>query len=539
MKKNLLLTTFVAMAVCGQLKAQQLLGVANSNFAGINGLPMNPASIVDSRLGFQLNLVAFDVNLSNNYMRYNAPNSIIKMLRNDGEFDDTYLEENFNGKPKMFTTSMDFRGPSFMVTLSPKHSLAFTTPVRGAFQGNNISENLAKLIDTKETDDLLNKVNDGNEFSLNGNLNQEYGLAYGRELYNTGKHVLKGGLNVKRVTGIYSSYLVNEDLRFKLTERTDANAEPYNVLEIENINTRYGYVTNDDFSIEEITNTDDPVELARNMGKWLTNGGALGKGWGMDLGFTYEYRPQIDNYKYTIDSVQYLNHRKNKYKYRLGISLMDVGGVRYKSPDVHSLDISRQRVEIDFRDFEDLEKPEDATEVLNESFGIQPSDIRNSFRTGLPTTLNINLDTRITSRLYVSTTWIQSLRGKTAVAMRQNSLLALTPRLEYKMLELAMPISLHNNYSVFGVGAMVKLGSFFIGSDNIGGALNVGKPYGANVYMGVSLLALKREIKKAPKAKKVKTQPSTPVVVPAPATTPASDSTATPQPIPVPTPVKE
>jgi hypothetical protein len=125
--------------------------------------------------------------------------------------------------------------------------------------------------------------------------------------------------------------------------------------------------------------------------------------------------------------------------------------------------------------------------------------------------------------------------------MRQNSLVAVIPRFEFKWLELALPLSVQNNYRVFSAGAMVKMGPFFIGSDNIGGAFNIGKPYGANVYSGVSLLAINRARKKEPKPKKIKTQTTTPAVVPVPASVPAvPDSAAPAKPlVPAPNPVKE
>jgi hypothetical protein len=510
MKKSLLFGTFIFVALSGKLQAQQMLGIANSNFAGIHGLYTNPSNIVDSRLGFHLNLMSFDLNISNNYLRYNNSTSILNLVKNEGSIEEEHLEEVLNGKPKLITTSVDFRGPSFMLTLSPKHSLAVTTRVRGAVQGNNISEQIARYAKTGGSDEILNQVYDNNEFNVNGNVNAELGLSYGRVVFDNGRHVVKSALTVKRVTGIFSSYFLNEGSRYKVVERTAPDAENYKVIEIDQVNAQYGYLTED--LIKDVD--------ASDVANWLTKDDAPGKGWGLDLGFTYEFRPNIDKYYYKLDSsqvTQYQEHRKNKYKYRLGVALMDLGRVNYSSDFARSLAISKQKVELAPRDLEDAETSEEYAAVLNNAFGIQPSDIQRSFRSGLPTALNVNLDTRLARRLYVNTTWIQSLRNKTAIGMRQNSLLAVTPRLEFKLLELAVPVSLSNNYSVFAVGAMAKLGPVFIGSDNIAGALNIGKPYGANVYFGISLLSLKREKKqvlKKPKVKKDKTPAAAPTLAP-------------------------
>ncbi|MBK7856370.1 MAG: hypothetical protein IPJ79_17085 [Bacteroidetes bacterium] len=48
--------------------AQDMLGIRNSNYAGVTGLDLNPASIVDSRLKFDFNLVTMGVVLDNNYL---------------------------------------------------------------------------------------------------------------------------------------------------------------------------------------------------------------------------------------------------------------------------------------------------------------------------------------------------------------------------------------------------------------------------------------------------------------------------------------
>jgi hypothetical protein len=69
MKKIL---TFLVLSILlnWQVKAQHLLGISNSNYAGTNGLYLNPSSIADSRLGFYLNVVSFDAHATNTYARY-------------------------------------------------------------------------------------------------------------------------------------------------------------------------------------------------------------------------------------------------------------------------------------------------------------------------------------------------------------------------------------------------------------------------------------------------------------------------------------
>ncbi len=197
-----------------------------------------------------------------------------------------------------------------------------------------------------------------------------------------------------------------------------------------------------------------------------------------------------------------MQDKPQKYKYRVSFNLTDIGGVRYQNPTlVSSVQINATDKFLNLKDFDAAGYTEEYAAVLNNALGVQPNDLKTSFRSGLPTAFNLNMDYQLASKLYLNALWVQNLRGTNTVAMRQNSLLALTPRLETKGLELALPISLQNNYRVLALGGFVKLGPLFVGSDNLGGLFNVGHAYGANVYAGLSVL----NIRSGQKTKKPKT----------------------------------
>src|ERR1700744_1104708 len=60
------------------LLAQQDLGIQNSNYAGIHGALLNPSSIADSRLKWDLNILSGDVNFANTFLY--APKSSVPFL---------------------------------------------------------------------------------------------------------------------------------------------------------------------------------------------------------------------------------------------------------------------------------------------------------------------------------------------------------------------------------------------------------------------------------------------------------------------------
>lgn len=468
MFKKLLFIATSAVLLTQYSQAQQLLGIANSNYAGTNGIYMNPSSIADSRHGFYFNLFTFDGMLTNNYLRYSGPNLAESLVNDDFGKDNEYLQERLNGKPKMFAAGAEVRLPSFMLKLSPKHSFAVASRFRTSIQGNNIAEDIFKVIKYGAGSEAMQNVYNNSHFNFNVNSFLETGITYGRVLIDQDKHFIKGGVTVKRLTGVYSAHLINKELGYTIKE--DAEGNP--MLEIQRLNMQMGY-SRGNFEI-------DPQET-------LFNRNAPGKGWGMDIGFTYEYRPDIEDYRYTMDGKERLDNRKNKYKYRVGVALMDMGGIKYNDSGLsRSYNISRQNVVISAEDIENS-NIDDIDELLIDVLDIKPSEQSSFFRSGLPTALHLNLDYRIADRLYVNTTILQGLRGRHGLGMRQNAMLAVVPRIEMKWLELSFPLSLVNNYSSFTFGTMVKIGPLFVGSDNISGLVGMGKPFGTNVYAGMAI----------------------------------------------------
>ncbi|MEP6626982.1 MAG: hypothetical protein ABJA32_03320, partial [Ginsengibacter sp.] len=67
MKKGLLLFGLFLCFYSPKVFSQDFLGLSTGNYSGITGVMLQPASIVDSRFKFDINLLSTDVNYSNNY----------------------------------------------------------------------------------------------------------------------------------------------------------------------------------------------------------------------------------------------------------------------------------------------------------------------------------------------------------------------------------------------------------------------------------------------------------------------------------------
>ena len=104
----------------------------------------------------------------------------------------------------------------------------------------------------------------------------------------------------------------------------------------------------------------------------------------------------------------------------------------------------------------------------------------------LPTQLHLQGDLRIMAGFYTAFHWQQSLFSLKSVGFRQPSSFVLIPRIETKWIEVAMPVGLTNDYRKANMGACVRVGPVFLGSDNFLSNLMTNNIKGMNVYFGLS-----------------------------------------------------
>ncbi|MDJ1491528.1 DUF5723 family protein [Cytophagaceae bacterium DM2B3-1] len=476
MKK--ILPFLLAFAGLYEVNAQQTLGLSGSNYSGTHGIFLNPASIADSRMSFYLDLFSAQVGASNNYVKGPIGFSGIEK--------ESFTVKN-NGKDKYLNVQGQAQAFSFMVKMSPVHSLALTNRVRYGITANNVSEGLAKIIWDSDNNDY--STFQGIHFNLNMNAYKETGLTYARVIKTTPEYSLKGGITINRVAGITSAHITSKEMSFSSYDQTNEQGETETILDIQKIQLQYAYVQS-----EAYDNTLDNVGFGTFFGKGLP-----GKGWGVNLGATFEKLEEstgVSEGKHKLDSLRMV-HKKgakldlgngkmtNNYKYRVGFSLMDVGSMRYSGNYVQSYDITRTNTKVSLDSLDG--STDDIAGTLNNALGVTDSEKKTSFSSSLPTAIQLSFDYHIKGKLYVNAVWVQSLKGKYALGMRQPSLLAVTPRLEMRWFEVAVPVGLTGNYKNLTIGTHIKAGILHFGSDNIAGLLGMGKTSGLDVYTGIHI----------------------------------------------------
>src|ERR1700733_7660964 len=106
-----LIFTFLAANTYGQ----DMAGYSTSNYAGVSGIDLQPASIADMRYKFDMTLSGAGFDLNNNY---------------SGDFETHFLNENTSTVDKAVGLNMYAQLPSFAISLSKNISIGFTWKIR-------------------------------------------------------------------------------------------------------------------------------------------------------------------------------------------------------------------------------------------------------------------------------------------------------------------------------------------------------------------------------------------------------------------------
>ncbi|MFM6954666.1 MAG: DUF5723 family protein [Sphingobacteriaceae bacterium] len=486
MKKVTLLLLLCALKV--SVFAQGFGIFNNSNYAPVQSVYFNPSKIADSKQKFQFNLVGFNVYVANDYGVLQSIPKLIRTVQNNGEFGDILTLQQ-NGKNKNVDLGLEIRGPSFVAAMGHSQSLAFTTRARLLSSANNVSEELmtALVKGFTKTDQYGNITNA--TFDLNANLFSEMGLTYALNLINTGNHVFKAGVTGKYLWGAGNAQINNINTSVNIT----SSALP----PLTNVLTTNGVHLNTLVSNSKLLGFQNTSISLKD----ITDG--RGQGFGADFGFEYEWRPKFKDYQYEVDGKTQTDNTLPKYRLKIGAALTDVGSITYGQGKIVKLNDNTQnkqwtQAQIDNFDLADLE-----TSFIN-VYGAGAVASSLNYKAHLPTRLNVNLDLKVAKNFYIASNYMGGFTKKRSsldISKEQpvidptGTLISVVPRIEKPSYELALPITYSSRYKKTNIGLTSRTGAFFIGTDDIGGALGIGKFTSFNLYAGLNFSIGKKRIK--------------------------------------------
>ncbi len=441
------------------MDAQSYLSFYHDNYAGVQSVLFNPATIADSRFKTDINLFSVSSSVGNDL--YGVPLSDV--FKGDYDFD----------KQSRFTpatnnnaiVNFDFMGPSFMFNIAPKHTLAVFTRARS----------IANV--TQVNGSLVDQVKDGLDKSSNFNFNGgspntvsnswgELGISYATVLFQKRQHFLKGGFTVKYLQGVTNGYLQGNNLDVTLV------ANP--------INPKFNRL----YSKGELTiggsqdfNADTNVNFDINS-----------RGVGFDMGLVYEWRPDYSSYDLNNAKAVDNNFRDlNKYKLRFGLSVIDIGSINYKNAIRDTYNLTGSFVQ------DDIDNADDIYEFLNKHYA--KTTTAKGLMTNLPTALHADLDWSIHNKFYLNLNGDISLVGHNK--LNGNSIadrVSLTPRYESRWFSFYVPIT-WMEYSGTQVGSGIRVGTFFLGSSSVLTNLIAKESKAVDFYIGFKIPVYEKKFK--------------------------------------------
>jgi len=521
---NLLLTTFYGLS-------QNYLGVHSSNYNGVMGLDLQPASFVDGRFKFDLNLFSTNVGGWTNMATFDTKdmpgwwkksfvddtrwldNKVMDTnmhIKNDtvlNTSDTTYTYSSNQSKTlnrlylqdafqKGYTKqtgviiNMQFDFVNFGFHVSEKTAFGFGVKERFVFNADGFSPETVHLSreDMKDPDFYFGKYNNfidnGLDFNISMMLWREYKLNWGQVIIDEGEHFLKGGLGVKLLQGHASMHLNVRNLKYQL-----ADSDNFDKLEAD---VSFGY--------SESLLPEKPA-----LDNILKNNNS---GVGFDIGFVYEWRPDYIDHQYDMDGKTDLWRRShNKYKLRVGASIVDLGGIKFQKGG-YSRDFSiRMDTLFNFRAFAEgvngisaFDKKVNQgittgkvsgkdTITANTPGWKEEQDTLSSYYHNLPTALSLQISYNIWNKIYLDLTgWLNVISKNNAQRLRTPHQISVTAGYDSEWFGFYLPYSF-NTYSGSKLGLGARLGPVTVGVTSLNTLFpkSFGPTSGAEAYVGLRL----------------------------------------------------
>lgn len=451
------------------LRAQEMAGLVHSNHAGTDVLFSNPAGMHHQKDWLSIHLVTADFFLSNDYM-YLAKEDFKFMDLLSGNLDIPLHQTGYSEGERpfyiydrssntRFDLDLKFQGPSAMY-IKKQHAFALFTAARSIMHMRNITPELGRLGYygfgyVPQHDEVYKVQNFNNTFITWGEVGLSYAYQWNRLLFDNWNF----GISIRRLFGVGGTYLhVNN---------SDYNVINDSTLDLQSLESNLG------FSLPSDYDTDD----------YPTGPYINGKGWAFDLGV--EYQVLLDRQS-KQGAVKACGQRHWDYKYRIGVSLMDFGWIKFKNnAQLHEYtDTEYTWHRIDTTDYQNWNQL--MREVSYRFYGDPNASLKDTkFTMWLPTSININADYNFENGIYVNGSFVYNLPFNGSF-VRKPSVLSFTPRFEKQNLEVSLPLSLYQ-WKYPRVGFAFRIYFLTLGSDYVTSLLGIHDFNGMDLYVSLKI----------------------------------------------------
>ena len=451
MKATTTASILTACLCCLQSLSQDNLGIAGSNYSPVNTVLVNPSSIVDSKAFIDINFAGLGLYVHNDFVYLPKEDfSFFSLIKDPA----TVPMPAFNSSRRRYYSFADvtIHGPSATFAVG-NNSFGVYTGARSVTDVRGVSSTLTEM----GLNGIYHQQFDGVEQSVkNLRINSlawaEFGLSAGRIISKEGRDMWTAGITLKRLIAGGGASIHMDEWNFTMVDSS---------LVTHSIRGNYGF----------------------NNPGWNT-----GRGWATDLGVTFK--------RALNDVSSYTPHSKSSgcetcdYQFKWSIALLDIGRIKF-DPEFYVNQFDETE-ESDWDELSDFGASDAAglDQNINEGLGFPTDAGETHFRMWLPGALSTQFDYNFGHHIYVNSSLIMGIPWRNASGPQRGSQIAITPRYELKRLEFALPFVLHE-YKYPSIGAMLRLNSIIIGTDNLGTYLFNQDVYGADIYVNVKYTIFK------------------------------------------------
>ena len=445
-------------------RAQETWGISNSNFAGNMGIFLNPSSIVLAPYKNEFNLLSGDVFLDNNYLYLRKKSkAIIKSINGEGVESERFGDYYTPVPDKKAYGSIYLMGPAYIKN-NNKNAWGVHLAVRSAISACAVPYHLAKFIYEGFDYQPQHQINyTAGPFKAAGMGWAEIGGTYARVLKRDSydHHIIKAGISLNFLAGSFGLFLNSENVDY-----TIPNAQ---LLVVNQITAQYGHSS--------------PIDGDQVLNDLLK---IRGVGASATIGLTYINNLNIAGYDCYAEN-------EKKYNYRLGISIIDLGYIHYKSKGTRRFDYNDNATYwpgIDTTKFTNLFSFD--TLLSNRFYGNPlASQSGTAFNVYLPSAASVQLDYCMAPKYYVNASVIQGVPVSDISVHRANQA-AITVRYETRRKEIAVPLTFFE-YSKPHLGLAVRYGFLVLGTDRLGTYLGLWDATGLDFFFGIKFSHCGRE----------------------------------------------
>lgn len=479
-KNHKVLFLIIFIVICVDVSAQ-FIGTS-SNYSGSHGLAINPSlmttSYVYGDIGMNLGFSAY-----NDFAYLHAKD--IYSLLDDGS---TSYYDNIGGihkfgflmneKPKNAYQTLDLNVISGMFSKNAKSAFGFFLNNRVYTDGKRIPWEIMQISAVGiENGDYIGKNYKSDNSTGGSMIWSELGLSYSRTVHERYYDKIDFGITVKGLLG-YAGVCVN-------LNEVDKDIVSKNESVIHYLDMTAAVA--------------GPIDYTANFadGKVFDENRMVnGYGAGFDIGVTYTRKVDEEEcgeikMPCTAPVVRYV--------WRLGVSLLDVGAIKFKNnAKVYKLGTDTDKT-FDIRDLEGTNNVDELMMRVSDIFygDTLKSLAGNSFMMSLPTAVSVQFDYNFYKKFYVNATLIQPIQFFEYSSIRP-ALFVAEPRFESEYFEIGIPVTLYDYEKVY-VGTEIRFAFLTVGTHNIFNFLAIGDTYGMDVYVGLKFNLYKGKCRRGPR----------------------------------------